>query len=46
MSREGKRAGAALVKLRWEKSTPDERSAAARHAALARWGKKKEKQKQ
>ena len=41
----GQPAGAALVQMRWDRSTPEERSAAARHAALARWGSKKEKHK-
>lgn len=33
----------AAIKARWDKSTPEERSAAARAAAVARWAKQKGK---
>jgi hypothetical protein len=38
---EKKSIGAQLVAKRYEKMTPKERSAAARHAAKARWAGKK-----
>ena len=41
MSSEGQKAGAALVKLRYEKMTAEQRSETARKAARARWGAKK-----
>jgi hypothetical protein len=43
MAKKTENAGTALVQMRWDRSTPEERSEAARKAAQARWGKKKKK---
>jgi hypothetical protein len=40
MAKKEESPGSALARKRWEKTTPEERSAAAKKAAEARWGKK------